>query len=248
MSVAVRSLVFMEEPPQEAPSPQAERDGAWQRLTAYAYLSAPERLEHIAIMRVFCGTLLADLAAPDVRERLEAVGGPAAALDADTLATRLDQLVKWGNLLPSTHTVKAASITEYQRARSRYQLSKLGERIQRDADEVLASADAAREVSSELLARPRRSRQASRRVVSDCSRSGKGWTAGRPGRRCRQRPTPERLSAQAPEHPSARAHKRMNAAQAAPSAPRPGPPPTPPPAHSRPTVILCHLRFITPCC
>lgn len=142
----------MEEPPQEAPSAQAERDGAWQRLTAYAYLSAPERLEHIAIMRVFCGTLLADLAVPDVRERLAGVGGPAAALDADTLATRLDQLVKWGNLLPSTHTVKASSITEYQRARSRYQLSKLGERIQRDADEVLAGADAAREVSSELLA------------------------------------------------------------------------------------------------
>lgn len=142
----------MEEPSQESRSAQAERDGAWQRLAAYAYLSAPERLEHVAIMRVFCGTLLADLAVPDVRERLEAVGGPAAALDADTLATRLDQLVKWGNLLPSTHTVKAASITEYQRARSRYQLSKLGERIQRDADEVLASADAAREVSSELLA------------------------------------------------------------------------------------------------
>ncbi len=141
----------MEEPSQEAPSAQAERDGVWQRLTAYAYLSAPERLEHIAIMRVFCGTLLADLAVPDVRERLAAVGGPATALDADTLATRLDQLVKWGNLLPSTHTVKASSITEYQRARSRYQLSKLGERIQRDADEVLASADAAREVSSELL-------------------------------------------------------------------------------------------------
>ncbi|NJP44493.1 TIGR02677 family protein [Actinacidiphila epipremni] len=142
----------MEEPSQEAPTVRAERDGVWQRLTAYAYLSAPERLEYMAIMRVFCGTLLADLAVPDVRERLAAADGPGAALDADTLATRLDQLVRWGNLLPSTHTVKASSITEYQRARSRYQLSKLGERIQRDADEVLASADAAREVSSELLA------------------------------------------------------------------------------------------------
>lgn len=48
--------------------------------------------------------------------------------------------------------MKASSISEYQRARSRYQLSKLEERIQRDADEVLAGADAAREVSSELLA------------------------------------------------------------------------------------------------
>ncbi|MFF4764699.1 hypothetical protein [Streptomyces sp. NPDC001292] len=31
-------------------------------------------------------------------------------------------------------------------------MSKLGERVQRDADEVMAGVDAAREVSSELLA------------------------------------------------------------------------------------------------
>ncbi|MES9621034.1 hypothetical protein ACPCBX_29590 [Streptomyces tuirus] len=34
-------------------------EGARRRLDAYTYLSAPERLEHVAIMRVFCGTLLA---------------------------------------------------------------------------------------------------------------------------------------------------------------------------------------------
>ncbi|UUU21580.1 TIGR02677 family protein [Streptomyces sp. DSM 40750] len=129
----------------------------WQRLSAYAYLSAPERLEYVAVMRVFCGTLLADLAVPDVLAKLAQTGdpgdpgGPGAALDAETLTTRLEQLVRWGNLLRSTHTVRAASIVEYQRSRSRYQLSKLGERVQRDADEVLAGADAAREVSSELL-------------------------------------------------------------------------------------------------
>jgi uncharacterized protein (TIGR02677 family) len=151
LSVRLRSLVLMEETSQE-PSLGADRDGAWQRLTAYAYLSAPERLEHVAIMRVFCGTLLADLAVPDVLAKLVGSDGPAAGLDAETLTARLEQLVRWGNLLRSSHTVKASSITEYQRARSHYQLSKLGERIQRDADEVLAGADAAREVSSELLA------------------------------------------------------------------------------------------------
>ncbi|MFC9095989.1 DUF2397 family protein [Streptomyces sp. NPDC057072] len=72
-------------------------------------------------------------------------------LDAESLTARLEQLVRWGNVLRSTHTVRAGSIAEYQRSRSRYQLSKLGERVQRDADEVLAGADAAREVSSELL-------------------------------------------------------------------------------------------------
>ncbi|WP_416978799.1 TIGR02677 family protein [Streptomyces sp. T028] len=125
---------------------------AWQRLSAYAYLSAPERLEYVAVMRVFCGTLLADLAVSDVLAKLARTDGPGADLDAETLTARLERLVHWGDLLRSTHTVRATSIAEYQRSRSRYQLSKLGERVQRDADEVLAGADAAREVSSELLA------------------------------------------------------------------------------------------------
>ncbi|MGW2909201.1 TIGR02677 family protein [Streptomyces asoensis] len=125
---------------------------ARRRLNAYTYLSAPERLEHVAIMRVFCGTLLADLAVPDIMAKLRQTGASASGLDADTLTVRLEQLVQWGNLLRSSHTVNASSISEYQRSRSRYQLSKLGERIQRDADGVLAEADAAREVSNELLA------------------------------------------------------------------------------------------------
>ncbi len=103
-------------------------------------------------MRVFCGTLLADLAVPDIMTKLRQAGASAAGLDADTLTVRLEQLVQWGNLLRSSHAVNASSISEYQRSRSRYQLSKLGERIQRDADGVLAEADAAREVSNELLA------------------------------------------------------------------------------------------------
>ncbi|WP_277622388.1 DUF2397 family protein [Streptomyces sp. CB03238] len=121
-------------------------------MDAYSYLSAPERLEHIAIMQVFCGTLLADLAVPDVLAKLRQADGPAVGLDADSLTVRLQQLARWGNLLRSSHTVKASSISEYQRSRARYQLSKLGKRIQRDADGALAEADAAREVSNELLA------------------------------------------------------------------------------------------------
>jgi uncharacterized protein (TIGR02677 family) len=150
--VAVRTLGGMEgdELHQDLPD-EGNGTEAWQRLSAYTYLSAPERLEYVAVMRVFCGTLLADLAVPDVLAKLAQVGEPGAALDAETLTARLEQLVRWGNLLRSTHTVTANSIAEYQRSRSRYQLSKPGERVQRDADEVLAGADAAREVSSELL-------------------------------------------------------------------------------------------------
>jgi uncharacterized protein (TIGR02677 family) len=115
------------------------------RLVAYTYLTVPDRRMYLAIMRIFTGTLLADLSAHDVAERLS--GG----LSADAVAARLESLKSWGNLLPSSRPVKASSIREYHRVRSRYQLSPLGERIQRQADEVLASADAAREVSREML-------------------------------------------------------------------------------------------------
>src|SRR5436190_22625998 len=102
--------------PAQEPSSEAERDETWQRLNAYAYLSAPERLEYVAIMRVLCGTLLADLAVPDVLTKLAESGGPAADIDADTLTVRLERLVYWGNLLRSSRSVKASSITEYQRS------------------------------------------------------------------------------------------------------------------------------------
>jgi len=115
------------------------------RLIAYTYLTVPDRRTYLAIMRIFTATLLADLSADDVAGRLPG------SLPVDTVAAKLDNLKTWGNLLPSSRPVKASSIREYHRVRSRYQLSPLGERIQRQADEVLASADAAREVSREML-------------------------------------------------------------------------------------------------
>ncbi|MFC7533855.1 TIGR02677 family protein [Actinoplanes sp. GCM10030250] len=113
------------------------------RLEAFTYLTVPERGVYLAIMRLFTASLMTDLSAQQVGEDL--------GLPLDTAVNRLNQLVSWGNLLPSSHTVRVKSIEEYQRARSRFQLSPLGERVQRQADEVLASADAAREISRELL-------------------------------------------------------------------------------------------------
>jgi Protein of unknown function (DUF2397) len=98
------------------------------------------------------GKAEADRLVPDVIAKLRESCGLGAGLDADTLTARLEQLERWGNLLRGSHTVKASSVTEYQRAHARYQLSRLGERIQRDVDGVLAEADAAREVSNELPA------------------------------------------------------------------------------------------------
>jgi hypothetical protein len=86
VSQAAPTLDLMEEhlAPDTAESAEAT-DGAepWQRLSAYAYLSAPERLEYVAVMRVFCGTLLADLAVPDVLAKLAPADGVGAALDAE---------------------------------------------------------------------------------------------------------------------------------------------------------------------
>jgi uncharacterized protein (TIGR02677 family) len=118
------------------------------RLEAFTYLTVPERGAYLAIMRLFTASLMADLSAQEVVEQL---AGQGSELSLDTAVSRLNRLVGWGNLLPSSHTVRVKSIEEYQRARSRYQLSPLGERVQRQADEVLSSADAAREISRELL-------------------------------------------------------------------------------------------------
>lgn len=118
------------------------------RLDGYTYLTVPERASYLAIMRLFAGSLMTDLSAQEVAEALAGEGTPAT---VDTVVDRLGRLVTWGNLLPSSHAVRVRSIAEYHRARSRYQLSPLGERVQRQVDEVLVSADSAREISRELL-------------------------------------------------------------------------------------------------
>lgn len=119
------------------------------RLEAYAYLTAPDRMTYLAVMRLFVSSLLVDFSAPEVTARLAEQG---VELDVDTVTDKLNALVGWGNLLRSSHTVRVSSIREYQRARARYQLSRLGERVQRSVDDVLGSADAAREVSRQMLA------------------------------------------------------------------------------------------------
>jgi len=120
-------------------------------LSAYAYLTVPDRAtraQYLAIMRIFAGTLLSDLSAHDVADRLAEQDLD---LPTDVVAQRLESLREWGDLLTSSRPVRAASIREYHRVRSRYQLTPLGERVQRHAEEILAGADAAREVSRELL-------------------------------------------------------------------------------------------------
>lgn len=126
------------------------------RLKLYAYLDAREhRRTYLAIMRLFASTLLADLSAGEVTSALARAErhGEIAPGEArvETVIVRLKQLVEWGNLVAGRREVVAASIAEFQHGSVRYQVSKLGVRVQRAADELLATAEGAREVSRELL-------------------------------------------------------------------------------------------------
>ncbi|MGH3627256.1 MAG: DUF2397 domain-containing protein, partial [Sciscionella sp.] len=105
--------------------------------------------------RLFSATLLADLSAGEVAAALAANerAGEIAEGESriDTTVARLRQLAEWGNLIIGRREVIATSIAEFQHGSVRYQISKLGVRVQRDADELLRTAEGAREVSRELL-------------------------------------------------------------------------------------------------
>ncbi|WP_082127161.1 DUF2397 domain-containing protein [Allosalinactinospora lopnorensis] len=141
-------------PVNEADGPSGSPGRAPERLRLYAYLSAPERRTYLAIMRLFTSTLLADLGAGEVAAALAEAERRGEIDDGeshlDTVIDRLDQLARWGNLVPGRRE-PAATIAEFTRSRVRYQVAKLAMRVQRDADDVLTVAEGAREVSRELL-------------------------------------------------------------------------------------------------
>jgi uncharacterized protein (TIGR02677 family) len=118
------------------------------RRDLFRYLTADESADYIAIMDLFSATLLTDLSATEVSAQL---GEQAITLDRDTAEARCRQLVHWGNLLPSIRDAKVATVAEYIRSRSRYQVSKLGGRLHREAVAIMHATDGAREVARELL-------------------------------------------------------------------------------------------------
>ncbi|MCT2584292.1 TIGR02677 family protein [Actinophytocola gossypii] len=139
----------------DALEPDRAADEA-RRLKLYAYLDAREhRRTYLAIMRLFASTLLADLSAGEVSAALAAAERrgdvPPGEARVETVIVRLKQLVEWGNLVAGRREVVASSIAEFQHGSVRYQVSKLGVRVQRAADELLRTAEGAREVSRELL-------------------------------------------------------------------------------------------------
>lgn len=123
-------------------------DVTGERLDLYRYLGAESAPEYLAIMRLFTATLLADLSAADVATQLREAGLD---LDTELVEERCTQLLRWGNLVRSVRDARVPTIADWRRSRARFQVSKLGGRVQRQAEEVLAAGDGAREVARELL-------------------------------------------------------------------------------------------------
>jgi uncharacterized protein (TIGR02677 family) len=114
----------------------------------FRYLTADETADYLAIMDLFSATLLTDLSAAEVTTQLAEHG---LTIDRDVVEARCKQLVAWGNLVPSLRDAKVSTVAEYIRSRSRYQVSKLGGRLHREAVAILHASDGAREVARELL-------------------------------------------------------------------------------------------------
>jgi uncharacterized protein (TIGR02677 family) len=121
------------------------------RLESVRYATVPEAAEYLAIMRTFTSEiagLLSDQSAAEVAARLREQG---IELDTDTADERLSYLVRHGNLARSPRESEAHSVREYLQARSRYQITQIGDLVHRQIEELLGTAEQAREVSSEML-------------------------------------------------------------------------------------------------
>jgi hypothetical protein len=114
----------------------------------FVYLTVEESNDYLAIMDLFSATLLTDLSADEVSNQLTERG---LSLDRDVVEERCRQLVRWGNLVSSLRDARVSTVAEYIRSRSRFQVSKLGGRLHRDAVAILHASDGAREVARELL-------------------------------------------------------------------------------------------------
>jgi uncharacterized protein (TIGR02677 family) len=119
-----------------------------ERLNLYRYVTADNNDEYIAIMHLFSGTLLTDLSATEAAGQLS---DHSVTLSVDEVEIRCRKLESWGNLVRSVRDARVATVGEWLRSRSRYQVSKLGGRVHRQVDDMLLASAGAREVARELL-------------------------------------------------------------------------------------------------
>ena len=118
------------------------------RLNLYRYVTVEYVGDYLAIMRLFTSTMLADLSAAEVVNHLADAG---VTLSVDDVEARCRKLEEWGNLVRSVRDARVATVADYLRSRSRFQVSKLGGRVHRQVDEILLATEGAREVARELL-------------------------------------------------------------------------------------------------
>lgn len=142
MSARCSSVAAVEHSDVTATSADRSRHGL------FVYLTVEESNDYLAIMDLFSATLLTDLSADEVSNQLTERG---LSLDRDVVEERCRQLVRWGNLVSSLRDARVSTVAEYIRSRSRFQVSKLGGRLHREAVAILHASDGAREVARELL-------------------------------------------------------------------------------------------------
>lgn len=118
------------------------------RRQLFRYVTADLATEYLAVMDLFTDSLLADLSASDIHERLARAGHVLAPEDVEA---RCDQLLSWGNLVKSVRDTRVTTIAAYLRSRARYQPSKLGGMVHRQVRDLMAEANGVREVARELL-------------------------------------------------------------------------------------------------
>ncbi|KQO98339.1 DUF2397 domain-containing protein [Leifsonia sp. Leaf264] len=134
--------------PTAPPRAELSTDARQARRQLFAYLTAEHADVYGAIMRALGGDVLArEMSATEITDALRADYD----VDEAFVDVRLVQLVEWGNVIPGVRNPRVSTISEILRSRGRYQVSKLGARVARDSDEILAAADGAREVARELL-------------------------------------------------------------------------------------------------
>jgi len=125
-----------------------EPTGQNERTKLFRYLTNELSGEYRQIMSLFAGPLLGDLSAAEVSAKLAATG---LHLSPEEAQLRCEQLEQGGNLVRGVRDARVPTVKDYLRSRTRYQASKLGGRVHRDAEAVLAAGDGAREVARELL-------------------------------------------------------------------------------------------------
>ncbi|TCO53136.1 TIGR02677 family protein [Actinocrispum wychmicini] len=119
-----------------------------ERASLFVYLTTEYANEYRAVMNLFTGPLLVDLSASEVAHQLLEHG---VSLSVDEATNRCEQLRVWGNLVRGMRDARVPSVRDFLRSRSRYQASKLGGRVHRDVEAILAAGDGAQEVARELL-------------------------------------------------------------------------------------------------